>query len=213
ATPCNKREPGSGCPAQDGVNRIHGVLGTSDSCIAVHPSDMCVGLAALDARVNVLGINGQRTIPFTDFHRLPGDRPDIDTNLAPDEIIVSVDVPDEGFGQNHTYLKLRDRLSYAFALISVAAAMRIEKGVIADARLALGGVAHKPWRDVEAEALLIGREPDLSVFGAVADKVMSEARGFGGNDFKIDLARRAIRRALSQAAAGTPQSQSYKRVH
>lgn len=213
STPCNKREPGSGCPAKEGVNRIHAVLGTSESCIAVHPSDMCVALAALDAQVNVEGPNGPRTIPFAGFHRLPGDTPHIDTNLGPGEIIASVDVPDSGFGQHHTYLKLRDRLSYAFALVSVAAALKIEQGEIVDARLALGGVAHKPWRDPDAEALLLGRGPSSEAFDAVAAKVMAGAKGFGHNDFKIELARRAIRRAVSQAARGAPQSQSDKRVH
>ena len=211
-TPCNKREPGSGCPAIGGVNRIHAILGTSDHCIAVHPSDMCVAMAALDARINVEGAGGARTIAFADFHRLPGDRPEIDTTLQPGEIITSVDLPADDFGPHHSYLKLRDRLSYAFALVSVAAALKLENGVIVQARVALGGVAHKPWRDQGAEALLIGRAPDPIAFAEAADMLLGGAVGQGHNDFKIDLARRAVVRALSQAAAGTPQSQSDKRV-
>lgn len=211
-TPCNKREPGSGCPAIGGVNRIHAVLGASDQCIAVHPSDMCVALAALEARINVESATSLRVIDFADFHRLPGDRPDIDTTLQPDEIITSVDLPPSDFGPHHSYLKLRDRLSYAFALVSVAAALRLENGHIVGARLALGGVAHKPWRDPAAEACLMGRAPDEAAFRQAADLLLRGAQGQGHNDFKIALARRAIVRALAQAAASTPQSQTHKRV-
>lgn len=211
-TPCNKREPGSGCPAIGGVNRIHAVLGASDHCIAVHPSDMCVALAALDARINVEGPSGSRVIAFADFHRLPGDQPEIDTTLGPNEIITSVDLPADDFGLHHTYLKLRDRLSYAFALVSVAAALKVENGQISEARVALGGVAHKPWRRPDAEAALLARTPDAAAFGDFADQLLAGARGQGHNDFKIALARRAVVRALSQAAAGTPQSQTDKRV-
>ena len=210
--PCNKRAPGSGCPAIGGINRMHAILGASDACIAVHPSDMCVALAALDAQVNVQGPTGSRVIALADFHRLPGDQPQIDTTLAPHEIIVSVDLPADRFGDHHSYLKLRDRLSYAFALVSVAAALQLKDGVIVEARVALGGVAHKPWRDLHAEALLVGSAPEPAAFARAADAILAPAVGQGRNDFKIDLARRAIVRALNQAAAGRPQSQSDKKV-
>src|SRR5262245_17997464 len=157
ATPCNKREPGTGCSAIEGFNRMHAVLGASDQCIAVHPSDMCVALAALEAVVLVTGKNGDRSIPMADFHRLPGDTPDIDTNLHGNEIILSIDLPPKGLSDHHAYLKVRDRASYAFALVSVAAALEMSGDTIKEARVALGGVAHKPWRDTEAEALLIGK--------------------------------------------------------
>jgi xanthine dehydrogenase YagS FAD-binding subunit len=211
-TPCNKREPGSGCGALDGFNRLNAILGWSKSCIAVHPSDMCVALAALEVAVHVVGPRGGRTIPFADFHRLPGDTPEIDTNLAHDEIITAIELPAEGFSRNYSYLKIRDRLSYAFALVSVAAALRIEAGGIKDARVALGGVAHKPWRVPEAEQTLEGRQPSRTAFGEAADVVLQGAMGFAHNSFKIELARRAIVRALAQAAAGTPQSQSSKKI-
>lgn len=212
-TPCNKREPGTGCPAQTGVNRIHGILGTSESCIATHPSDMCVGLAALAARVRVAGPQGERVIAFGDFHRLPGDAPEHDSTLAPGELITAVELPPQEWGRNYTYLKLRDRLSYAFALVSVAAALKLEDGRIVQARLALGGVAHKPWRDEAAEDALVGRSPDLDAFRACAEQVLAPARGFGANTFKIDLARRAIVRAMTQAAAGEPQQQTDKHLN
>jgi len=211
-TPCNKREPGSGCSAIEGINRMHAILGTSEHCIATHPSDMCVALAALDARVLATGPDGERSIPFAEFHRLPGDRPEIDTNLRADEIITAVELPAQGFATNYSYLKIRDRLSYAFALVSVAAALEIEGGSIKEARLALGGVAHKPWRDRDAEAQLSGAPATRDSFARAADAVLRAARGFGHNDFKIELARRAIVRALTQAAAGTPQSQTDKRI-
>ena len=212
ATPCNKREPGSGCSAVDGINRTNAILGTSDACIATHPSDMCVALAALDATVHVAGPDGERAIAFADFHRLPGDTPQIDTNLAPTEIIVAVELPPQGFAANYSYLKIRDRLSYAFALVSVAAALELEEGRIKEARLALGGVAHKPWRKAEAEAGLRGEAPDRAAFARAADVLLRDARGFAHNAFKIGLARRAIERALTQAAGGTPQSQSIKKI-
>jgi xanthine dehydrogenase YagS FAD-binding subunit len=212
ATPCNKREPGSGCPAVAGINRMHAILGASEHCIAVHPSDMCVALAALDARVLATGRAGERSIAFADFHRLPGDRPQIDTTLRPDEIITAVELPPQGFAKNYTYLKIRDRLSYAFALVSIAAALDIAGGTIKQARLALGGVAHKPWRDLDAEARLAGAPATHETFARAADAVLRDARGFGHNDFKIELARRGIVRALTQAANGTPQSQSDKRI-
>ncbi len=212
ATTCNKRKPGSGCGAIGGVNRLHAILGASEHCIATHPSDMCVALAALNAQVHVIGPDGERVIPFAEFHRLPSDTPERDTNLGPGELITAVDLPNEMFATNYTYLKLRDRLSYAFALVSVAAALRIESGQIADARVALGGVAHKPWRDKDAEGLLVGKPPERQHFQAVADAILRDAKGQGGNDFKIPMAHRAIVRALQQAASGTPQSQFDKRV-
>ncbi|AWN35909.1 FAD binding domain-containing protein [Methylobacterium radiodurans] len=211
-TPCNKRQPGSGCPAIGGVNRIHAIFGTSEHCIATHPSDMCVALAALEAVVQVSGPEGERSIPFAEFHRLPGDAPEKDTNLRPGEIIVSVDLPDQDFSRHYTYLKLRDRLSYAFALVSVAAALDLDGDAIRTARLALGGVAHKPWRNAEAEALLQGKPATRESFQAAADLVVAEAKPQHGNAFKVELARRAIVRGLEQAAAGTPQSVTDKRI-
>ncbi|MFH6781243.1 MULTISPECIES: FAD binding domain-containing protein [Methylobacterium] len=211
-TPCNKRQPGSGCPAMTGVNRIHAILGASDTCIATHPSDMCVALAALEATVQVEGPNGRRAIPFAEFHRLPGDEPQRDTTLRRGEIVLSVDLPDEDFSKHYTYLKLRDRLSYAFALVSVAAALEMDGDTIRKARLALGGVAHKPWRNAEAEALLQGKRATRETFREAADVILAEARPYAHNAFKVELARRAIVRGLSQAAAGTPQSQTDKRI-
>jgi xanthine dehydrogenase YagS FAD-binding subunit len=199
-TPCNKREPGSGCGAITGVNRIHAVLGASEHCIAVHPSDMCVALAALAATVHATGPDGSRTIPFAEFHRLPGDTPHIDTTLQPDEIVTAIELPPKGFATHSTYLKTRDRASYAFALVSVAVALEIEDGTIREARLALGGVAHKPWRDTEAEAMLVGRTPDAASFKPVADAVLRGAKVYKHNAFKVGLAKRAIVRALLEAA-------------
>jgi len=212
ATPCNKREPGSGCGAIGGVNRIHAILGASDQCIATHPSDMCVALAALGASVRVDGPDGARAIPFADYHRLPGDEPWRDNNLQPGELVTAIDLPAEDFSTHYTYLKLRDRLSYAFALVSVAVALRIEGGTIADARIAVGGVAHKPWRVPTAESILHGEAPGQNAFLAAAHAVLEGAVGQGENDFKIPLARKAIVRALRQAADATPQSQTDKRV-
>ena len=212
ATPCNKREPGSGCSAINGINRINAILGTSEACIATHPSDMCVALAALEANVHVAGPAGERAIAFADFHRLPGDTPQIDTNLEPEEIITAIELPAQGFAANHSYLKIRDRLSYAFALVSVAAALELSGGRIKEARLALGGVAHKPWRKVDAEAALRGQTPDRVAFAKAADLLLRDAKGFAHNTFKIDLARRAIVRTLTQAANGTPQIQSSKKI-
>jgi xanthine dehydrogenase YagS FAD-binding subunit len=212
ATPCNKREPGSGCAAIDGLDRIHAILGASESCIATHPSDMCVALAALDATVRSTGPAGERTIAFADFHRLPGNTPQTDTNLAPNEIVTAVELPARGFASNYTYLKIRDRLSYAFALVSVAAALELDGGTIREARLALGGVAHKPWRDPAAEAALRGEPADRATFMRAADVMLRDARGHAHNSFKIGLARRAVVRALTQAAHGTPQSQSVKKI-
>lgn len=202
--PCNKREPGSGCPAIGGISRQHAILGASDSCIATHPSDMCVALRALDAVVHVASGNGERAIPFGEFHRLPGDQPQRDTNLAPDELITHIAVsPTPQFAAHSVYLKLRERASYAFALVSVAAMLDIgDDGSIREGRVALGGVAHKPWRVEEAEALLQGA-PDPARFGAFADRLLQGALGQGGNEFKIVMARRAIVRALNMAVAGT----------
>jgi xanthine dehydrogenase YagS FAD-binding subunit len=212
ATPCNKRQPGSGCSALQGLNRMHGILGTSDACIATHPSDMCVALAVLDAKVHVAGPKGERVIAFGDFHRLPGNEPQRDTTLAPDEIVTAVELPARGFPSNYTYLKIRDRLSYAFALVSVAAALELDGGTIKEARLGLGGVAHKPWRDSAAEAALRGQPAGEATFAQAADVALNGAKGYAHNAFKIDLARRAIIRALTQAANGTPQSQSSKSI-
>jgi xanthine dehydrogenase YagS FAD-binding subunit len=212
ATPCNKREPGSGCSAIAGLNRGHAILGTSEACIATHPSDMCVVLAALDATVHVAGPMGARAIGMVDFHRLPENTPQRDTNLEPNEIVTAVELPARGFAANWTYLKIRDRLSYAFALVSVAAALELEGDTIKEARLALGGVAHKPWRDPSAEAVLRGQSAERATFARTTDLLLRDARGSGHNAFKIDLARRAIVRALTQAAAGTPQSQSNKKI-
>jgi len=213
ATPCNKREPGSGCSAIAGLNRMHAILGTSEACIATHPSDMCVALAALDAKVHVVGPAGGRVIAFSDFHRLPENTPQRDTNLQPNEIVTAVELPARGFAANWTYLKIRDRLSYAFALVSVAAALELEgDNTIKEARLALGSVAQKPWRDPSAEAALRGQAVNQATFTRAADLLLHDAKGFEHNAFKIDLARRAIVRALTQAAAGTPQSQSDKKI-
>jgi xanthine dehydrogenase YagS FAD-binding subunit len=212
ATPCNKRDPGSGCSAISGLNRMHAILGASETCIATHPSDMCVALASLDATIHVAGSSGERTIAFADFHRLPGNTPQRDTNLQPDEIVTAVELSARGFAENYTYLKIRDRLSYAFALVSVAAAFELEGNTIREARLALGGVAHRPWRDPAAEVVLRGQPANEASFGRAADLVLREAKGCKHNGFKIDLARRVILRALTQAATGTPQSQSDKRI-
>ena len=211
-TPCNKRQPGQGCGAIGGFTRIHAILGASKHCIATHPSDMCVSLAALKATVQLTGPDGDRTLAFEDYHRLPDDEPWADNTLRPGELVTAIDLPPEGFAANHTYLKLRDRRSYAFALISIAAGLRLEEGRICEARIAMGGVAHKPWRRCEAEALLVGRKPSHASFDEAARALLAGAVGQGANDFKIELGRRAIVRALGQAAAGTPQSQTDKRI-
>jgi xanthine dehydrogenase YagS FAD-binding subunit len=200
ATPCNKREPGTGCSAIDGINRSHAILGTSEHCIATHPSDMCVALAALQAVVHVTGPAGDRAIPLAELHRLPGDTPHVDTNLGPVEIITAVELPARGFADHHAYVKVRERTSYAFALVSVAAALDMDGETITEARLALGGVAPRPWRDPEADALLRGRPATGESVQRAAGVLLREARGFGDNDFKIELARRAIVRAVGQAA-------------
>ncbi|MCE7060607.1 xanthine dehydrogenase family protein subunit M [Dyadobacter sp. CY343] len=203
--PCNKREPGSGCSAIPGYNRIMAILGTSESCIAVFPSDMCVGLAALDATVHVEGPTGSRSIPFADFHRLPGDTPEIDNTLLPGEIITGIELPANGFSKNYSYLKLRDRNSYAFALVSVATGLELDGNVIREARIALGGVAHKPWRVREAEEFLAGKTADSVHFGQAAEIILRGAVGFPHNAFKIELAKRAIVRNCMMAL--NPESQ------
>lgn len=198
--PCNKREPGTGCPAKDGLNRIHAILGASDDCVATHPSDMCVALAALEAVVHVEGRAGKRQIEFADFHRLPGDTPERDNQLADDELITAVELPAAGFAAHSHYLKIRDRASYAFALVSVAAALELDGDIIRDVRLTLGGVAHKPWRDKAVEASLKGQAVSREAFVAAADAMLRDAQPLEHNAFKIKLARRAIVRALSDAA-------------
>jgi xanthine dehydrogenase YagS FAD-binding subunit len=199
---CNKRNPGSGCGAINGYNRIHAILGQSDQCIATHPSDMCVALAALDAVVRVRGSKGERQIAFADFHRLPGDTPNFDTNLQPDELIIAVDLPAIPFASKSHYLKVRDRASYAFALVSVAAAVDVDaNNKIKGARIALGGVAHKPWRASKAETVLLGKNPNEKSFRDAAEAELAPAKGYKFNSFKIELAKRAIVRALSTVAA------------
>lgn len=202
AMPCNKRQPGSGCGALEGFNRMHAILGASTQCIAVHPSDMCVALVALDAVVQVEGPQGARTIPFAEFHRLPGDTPQLDTNLKHGELITAIDLPAaaSGFAANSYYLKIRDRASYAFALVSVAVGLDIQNGTIRQARLALGGVAHKPWRAPEAEAVLNGARANQETFRRAATAALERAQGYKHNSFKIELGRRAIVRALATAA-------------
>ena len=212
ATPCNKRSPGAGCSAMKGINRGNAILGASEACIATFPSDLCVALAVLEAKVHVAGPSGERIIALEDFHRLPGDTPDIDNNLQPQEIIIAIELPPQGFAAHHSYLKIRDRLSYAFALVSVAAALDIDGGRIKQARLALGGVAHKPWRDRSVEDMMSGEAPGRDVFAKAADALLKDAKSYGHNAFKISLARRAIIRTLTQAANATPQIQSVKKI-
>jgi xanthine dehydrogenase YagS FAD-binding subunit len=219
AAPCNKRQPGSGCPAQSQLARQHAILGASEHCIAVHPSDMCVALAALGAEVKVQSPRGERAIAFADFHRLPGDRPDQDTHLASDELITHIVLPpagpNGGYAAHSAYLKLRERASYAFALVSVAAALELddsgtgsgEIATIRSARIALGGVAHKPWRRTDAEDLLVGQPATPESFARAADKLLEGAlahgSGVGNNAFKIPMAWRAVVRALTLATRGT----------
>jgi xanthine dehydrogenase YagS FAD-binding subunit len=206
ASACNKRQPGSGCDARDGENRLHAVLGWSEACIATHPSDFCVPLTALDAVVEIEGRNGRREIALEAFHLLPGNSPERESVLEPGDLIVAIRLPAEArsFSAHARYLKVRERTSYAFAVASAAAALRIEQGVIREARLALGGVAAKPWRARAAEALLAGRHPDAAAFSKAADAALADAKPSGDNAFKIELARRIVVRALTLAAAGTP---------
>src|SRR2546421_7119372 len=190
---CNKRNPGSGCGALEGYNRIHAILGQSDQCIATNPSDMNVALAALDAVVRVQGPKGEREIPIADFHRLPGSTPNVDTNLKEDELIIAVDLPATPFAARSHYLKMRDRASYAFAIVSVAAAIEIDAGKkITAVRIALGGVAHKPWRAQKAEQQLVGKTADEKTFRAAAEAELAAGKSYAHNSFKIELAKRSI---------------------
>ncbi len=198
AARCNKRTPGAGCDALDGFNRIHAILGASPDCIATHPSDMCVALAALDAVVHLEGPAGARTLKLVDLHRLPGGRPDVDTELAVGELITAVELPALPFATRSTYRKVRDRASYAFALVSVAAAIDLENNKIRDVRIALGGVAHKPWRAWKAEESLRGQPPNEDNFRAAAEAELVEAAGLRHNAFKIELAKRTIVAVLSE---------------
>jgi xanthine dehydrogenase YagS FAD-binding subunit len=207
ASACNKRNPRSGCDARGGDNELHAILGWTDHCIATNPSDLCVPLVALDGVVEIEGSAGRREIPLEAFHRLPGDMPDRENALEPGEVIVAVRLPAEaaGFAPHARYLKVRERTSYAFAVVSAAAALRIEANVIADARFALGGVASKPWRSREAERILIGAPAERPVFRRAAEVALAEAKPSGDNAFKIELARRVVVRAFALAVAGTPE--------
>jgi xanthine dehydrogenase YagS FAD-binding subunit len=201
AARCNKRAPGAGCDALDGFNRYHAILGASPACVATHPSDMCVALAALDAIVHLEGPNGQRTMKLIDLHRLPGGRPDIETELLPHELITAVELPALRFATRSTYRKVRDRASYAFALVSVAAALDLDAdGRIRDVRLALGGVAHKPWRAWKAESVLRGQQAGDENFRAAAEAELADASGLRDNAFKVGLAKRVISAVLSELA-------------
>ncbi|MCU1336715.1 MAG: Aerobic-type carbon monoxide dehydrogenase, middle subunit CoxM/CutM-like protein [Bryobacterales bacterium] len=200
ASLCNKRTPGAGCDAIHGFNRMHAILGTSSHCIAAHPSDMCVALAALDATVEVESRRGKRSIPFVDFHRLPGDTPHLETELQPGELITAVTIPKLEAARRSVYRKVRDRSSYGFALVSIAAILEIVNGTITTARLALGGVAHKPWRAFPAEELLQGNPANDEVFRRAADGALAGAQGFHYNAFKIELAKRVIVSTLSELA-------------
>ncbi len=198
---CNKRVPGTGCDAVGGFNRIHAILGASPSCVATHPSDMCVALAALDATVHLQGANGgARTLPFTTFHRLPGDHPEVDTVLEPGELITAIELPALPIAANSTYRKVRDRASYAFALVSVAAALELEDGRVKDLRIALGGVAHKPWRALKAEAALRGGPATEQAFRAAAQAELADAAPLSDNGFKIELVTRTIAAVLGDLA-------------
>ena len=191
-TPCNKRTPGAGCSAIGGYTRYHAILGASDACVATHPSDMAVALTALDARVVVQGPDGERVVDILDLYRLPGEHPERDTVLEPHDVIVAIDVPPPPPDSASTYRKIRDRASYAFALVSVAAELRMDGDVIGEARIALGGVAHKPWRAERAESVVRGQRPSTELFAAAADAELGDARGLDGNEFKVPLARRTL---------------------
>jgi xanthine dehydrogenase YagS FAD-binding subunit len=201
---CNKRTPGSGCAALKGFNRIHAILGASSECIATNPSDMNVALAALNATIHVTGPKGKRIIPFAEFHRLPGNTPELDTNLQPSELITAVELPAPKFSRHSYYLKVRDRQSYAFALVSVAAGLEISGNTIQSAGLALGGVAHKPWRCFEAEKFLVGTIASPDAFKKAADFALAGAQAQEHNAFKIELAKQSVVRALTLAAQGVP---------
>jgi xanthine dehydrogenase YagS FAD-binding subunit len=199
---CNKRSPGEGCDAIEGFNRSHAILGASPACVATHPSDMCVALAALDAVVHLRSASGERTVALCDLHTLPGDRPDVETVLAPGELITAVQLPPSNLAARSTYRKVRDRASYAFALVSVAAAIELNGGAIADVRLALGGVAPKPWRAWRAEEALRGGPATEASFLEAADAELADARPLAGNAFKVDLARRTLVAVLQQLTEG-----------
>jgi xanthine dehydrogenase YagS FAD-binding subunit len=199
---CNKRTPGDGCDAIEGFNRMHAILGTSPACVATHPSDMCVALAALDAVVHLQSASGMRTVDLSDLHRLPEDRPDIETVLEPGELITAVELPAPNPAERSTYRKVRDRSSYAFALVSVAAALELDGDAIVGARLALGGVAPKPWRARRAEAALTGRPATDATFNEAADAELAEARPLAGNAFKVELARRTLAAVLQNLTEG-----------
>lgn len=200
ATPCNKREPGTGCGARDGLNRMHAVLGWSEKCVATYPGDMANALYALDATVRIADGNGrERTVPIGDFHRLPGDTPEKDTNLSHGELIVAIELPRSPFAENSYYLKVRDRASYAFALVAVAAALELDGGTVRQARVVLGGVAAKPWRSREAEGVLAGQPATEESFRRAAEAALEGARPLAHNAFKIELGKRAIVRALLRA--------------
>jgi xanthine dehydrogenase YagS FAD-binding subunit len=201
AAACNKRVPGSGCAALDGCTRMHAVLGTSEHCMATHPSDMCVALSALDALVCIEGARGARVVPLTDFHLLPGDHPERETVLGPGELITSIDIPPLAYARRSAYVKVRDRASYAFALAAAAVALDVRDGAIADARIALGGVATKPWRSREAERALLGQNLRPASFRAAADAALADAVPRRHNAFKIELAKRTLVRALTRAGA------------
>ncbi len=201
AAHCNKRVPGAGCDAIDGFNRIHAILGASPQCIATHPSDMCVAMAALDAGVRVVGKEGERSIPLVDFHRLPGDTPHLDTNLQPGELITSVDLPALPFARTSLYRKVRDRASYAFAIVSVAAALDVENGVVKQVQLAPGGVAHKPWRASRAEQYLTGKTIDEPALQRAAELELESAKPLRHNGFKIELTKRTIVSVLAELSA------------
>jgi xanthine dehydrogenase YagS FAD-binding subunit len=201
-TPCNKRNPGAGCSAIDGHNRDHAILGASEHCVAVHPSDMAVALAALDAVVIVLGRQGERRIPVADLHRLAGNTPDRDTVLEHGDLIVSVELPALPMAVNSAYYKVRDRASYAFALVSVAAALEVRDGRVADVRIAMGGIAHKPWRALRAEAVLRGAAASEESYGRAADAELADARPLRHNAFKIPLARNTLRMVLRRLTVG-----------
>ena len=199
---CNKREPGSGCAAIDGANRGHAILGTSDACIATHPSDMAVALVALNARVRILGPSRERVIPLTELHQLPGDHPEIETTLEHGELITAVEIPPLPFAVNSLYLKVRDRASFAFALASAAVALDVDAGTIRDARVALGGVGTKPWRSPEAEEMLRGRRAGVESYRAAAQAALEGAQPRRDNAFKVELARRTLVRALTRLQPG-----------
>jgi xanthine dehydrogenase YagS FAD-binding subunit len=203
ATPCNKREPGTGCGAREGLNRIHAVLGWSEACVATYPGDMANALYALDASVRVRATDGrERLMPIADFHRLPGDTPQRDNNLGHGELILAIELPVSSaeFARNSHYLKVRDRSSYAFAMVAVAAALQIDGGTIRQARVVLGSVAHKPWRSAEAEAMLIGRRANVDTFDQAAKAALRDARPLAHNAYKVELGQRSVVRALVRAA-------------